>query len=72
MSRRRRMSVMTSDSYITKRTTNTTVQYFLEGNYDAPPLPARPVLIYTIEEPVYATIRDFASISSNSQEAVGK
>lgn len=64
------MSVMTSDSYLTKRTTNSTVQYYLNESYDAPPLPARPVTMLQnrMEEPVYATIRDFASISVPLQE----
>lgn len=61
---------MTSDSYNTRRTTNTTVQYFLEGNYDAPPLPARPASMYLMDEPVYATIRDIASIRDGTQESV--
>lgn len=65
--RRSRMSVMTSNSYLTNRTTNTTVQYFLNGNNDAPPLPARPASMYLMEEPVYATIRGFASISASTQ-----
>lgn len=53
-----------------RRTTNTTVQYFTNGNYDtAPPLPARPASMYLMDEPVYATIRDIRSIlASSSQE----
>lgn len=58
---------MTSDSYMTRRTTNTTVQYFLNDNIDPPPLPARPLTMYLMEEPVYATIRDIASIKTSSQ-----
>lgn len=60
------MSIMTAESYLTRRPTNTTVQYF--QNFDnPPPLPARPVSMYLMEEPVYATIRDFASINAPFQ-----
>lgn len=58
--RRSQTSFMTSDSNHTRRTTSTTVQYFL--NYDTPPaLPARPVSMYLIDEPIYATIRDLSN-----------
>ncbi|KAJ6636044.1 Slit like 3 protein [Pseudolycoriella hygida] len=60
--RRSKMSFMTSDSYMTRRTTNTTVQYFINGNCDAPPLPARPASMYVMDEPIYATIREIACI----------
>ncbi len=59
---------MTGDSYSTRRTTNTTVQYFINGNYDAPPLPARPMSMFLIDEPIYATIRDFARIEAPPRE----
>ncbi|XP_037038608.1 uncharacterized protein LOC119076069 [Bradysia coprophila] len=57
-------------SLMTRRTTNTTVQYFINGNYDtAPPLPARPASMFPMDEPVYATIRDIRSILAPSQAA---
>lgn len=61
------MSDWTSTGHSTRRTSSTTVQYYMNENCEAPPLPARPMSMYLMDEPVYATIRDFASISGPMQ-----
>lgn len=48
-----RMSNMTADSFATKRTTNLTIDYYIDHSDIAPPLPARP-----FEEPIYAVVGD--------------
>lgn len=53
------MSTITTSSGNTKRTTNFTIDYYLE---DAPPLPARPSSMYPFEEPIYAVVRDIGAV----------
>ncbi len=57
------MSNWTITSANTKRTTNLTVDYYLE----APPLPARPQSLDPFEEPVYAVVRDTGTLKKSGR-----